>query len=287
MMSFAALLRKDTTESMASVPTVPAAESHVAWPLATPLHVLLLDEQAAGADWLTEVAAHTGWEITLQTADTVDAALQRLQDESFHAIVLVTASPTLCETVSLLRSSGPSEPLAVVVPEELVGLWPDVREAGADELVSHASLTATSFLATICRATERRDLLRDAARGRQSDLNSRDESTSEVLRHLSRLRDLFGDPADTPPTQAVVLYRELIRDLGRSTPPAEADRAFQQLLATPMSVAALVAMHCQVVEELIRGNRVRSLRPWILKTDAALMALLAEIAFRANQSAAA
>jgi DNA-binding NarL/FixJ family response regulator len=287
MMSFAALLRKDTSESMASRPPVPAGEPHVAWPLATPLHVLLLDEQAIGTDWLTEVAAQTGWEITLQTADTVDAALQRLQDESFHAIVLVTASPKLCETVSLLRSSGPSEPIAVLVPDELMASWPDARDAGADELVSLSSLTATSFLATICRANERRDLLRDAARGRQTDLNSRDESTGEVLRHLSRLRDLFGDPAETPPTQALVLYRELLRDLGRSAPPAEADRAFQQLLATPMSVAALVAMHCQVVEELIRGNRVRSLRPWILKTDAALMALLAEIAFRASNATAA
>ncbi len=272
-LSFAGLMQREHPPPAAEAPRLPA-EVLEAWPLAQPFHLLLIDQDPAAAARFEDLARRSGWPLHWERATTLDQATSWLGEQSFHAVVLAVRGADLPTVVEPLRASTPADPLLAVVQESTSLLWPRARACGVDELLGLATLDPLGLLAALARASERRDLLRQAALNRRQDVSSRDDQLHEAQRHLARLRGLCGTTGEGVPTHRLGAYRELLRLLERTEALADPDGSAEHLLPLGLGSGDTVAAHCQAADELLRSGRIRAPRPWLLKADATLIALL-------------
>ena len=167
------------------------------WGLLPPtMRVLYVTTYQRKGAWLAEAfAADSAAEVELHEALGTTAALTRLRDEAYDAI-LVSHEPgelDALEFIEGLRAGGAEEPLIILgsnSEEELAALC---YEVGGDAYVCVGTTTTRTLIWVTARAIERHQLIRDNRRLFQGERQRLQHEHQEADRLLHQQRALIAD----------------------------------------------------------------------------------------------
>jgi CheY-like chemotaxis protein len=282
------------------------------------MRVLFVATAHRKGGWVADAfAAEAAAEIRLHDAVGTTAALARLREEPYDLVLLSHAPDDLdaLDFLRALRAGGSEEPVIVLGDESEQQMSARCFDAGADGYVCVNTITARTLTWIAARAIERHRLLREHRALSQADRHRLRLEQTESRRMLAELRSVVrdvriawqnGDPACTlassgaspdgaggpiPPApapddvqlppQLIAHYRDLLRayvimgsgNLGRDV------AALAELLAAAgVSARQAMAMHLDVLQELVAGLGNRSTRHVMTRADLLLLELTVHLA---------
>ncbi len=215
--------------------------------------------------------------------------------ERIYDAVLIGHDPAefdALEFVEGLRAGGAEEPILLLGAQAESELSAYAYEVGADAYLCLKTTTTRTFLWTLARAIERHRLIAENRRLVQTERNRGQQQQSEAERLLAAQRALVDQcraggnsrPAGKPLAEPLRRhYRELLRAhviMGSGNLSAELAALAGELAAAQASSAEVLALHADVVEELVRGLASRGARHVISRADLLALELLAHLVDR-------
>lgn len=261
------------------------------------LRVLFVTSANQTGQWLTEaLAADSATKVELSTALGTTAALARMRDEAFDA-VLVGHDPGQLdglELVEALRAGGHDEPVVVLGEEAEIELDPHCHEVGADGYLCVHDTTIRNLLWTLARAVQRQQLGRENRRLGQAERNRLRSERQDAQRLLEEQRLLVeqfqaaaghasnstATPSDVP-GEIVSHYRDLLRAyviMGCGHLGPEMQRPAQLMAAAGVTAPQMLDLHVQVLEELLQGLGGRSARHVLNRADLLVLEMTMHLA---------
>ena len=270
------------------------AESSIANVRRTPLgslparlRMLQVSDSARAEDWLAEaLAADRATAVQIEQATGAEAALARLRDEVFDAIVVhhVPGCFDALDLAEAIRGLGVEEPLVVLGDADSVDLAAQVYEIGGDAYLCAASVSTRTLLWTIGRAMEHRSLARENRRLAQCEQNRLCQEQDDARRLLADQRALVQAARQTPVREAPAELREhycqLLRThviMGAGNLGEEIGALAHMLAGARMTAEEALAVHLDALEELIRGLGNRSARHIMTRADLLALDLLCRL----------
>jgi DNA-binding NarL/FixJ family response regulator len=273
------------------------------------MRVLYIANRRRLGGWLVEsFAAQKESEIHLEEATGSSAAMARLREESFHAL-LVAHDQTEIDALELIeayRAGGTFEPILVMGDQSEQEMAVRCYEKGADAYVCVNTVTTEQLLWTIGRAILHHQQVRENRRLRLSEnqrLQREHEEAEMVLRQQRRLiaalppedssfstegvsddssllRKEVPSRTTTPPLPPSLLnhYRELLRTyviMGSGNLSEELRRLSELLVLAGVSASEAMAMHLNALEEMLQGLGARSTRHVMTRADLLILEILA------------
>lgn len=270
------------------------------------LRTLFISGRRRTAGWIAEaLAADRACQITLVERQGAAEGLALLREEAFDVLLLGHEPPELdaLEILACLKASGQERPATVVLgAASEAQLAADCYEAGADAYACLSSTTTRALLWRLARAAERRRLEAENIRldrGRRQRCELEHQEASRLLADQRALLDsIDNDSADDPararrptaalPPQLIVHYRELLRTyviMGSGRLQGEIDRLAGVLAAAGVSPRQAVAMHLDVVEDLLADLGSRGARHVLNRADLLVLELSVRLAEAYRQQA--
>ncbi|MBI1901462.1 MAG: hypothetical protein HYS13_10175 [Planctomycetia bacterium] len=294
-----------------------AADSDPAAPddLPPQMRVLFVSTAHRKGGWVADAfAAEAAAEIRLDDAVGTTNALARLREEAYDLVLLRHDPDDLdaLEFLRALRAGGNEEPVIVLGDESEQQMSARCFDAAADGYVCVNTITTRTLTWIAARAIERHRLVREHRALSQADRHRLRLEHSESRRMLAELRSVVrdvrvasqpGDPvcnlassatptadaAQLPPSpddvqlppQLIAHYGDLLRayvimgsgNLGRDV------AALAELLAAAgVSGRQAMAMHLDVLQELVAGLGNRSTRHVMTRADLLLLELTVHLA---------
>jgi DNA-binding response OmpR family regulator len=253
------------------------------------VRVLYVATPARGGGWLADAfAADSASQVVLEEAAGMAAAVTRLGDEVFDAVLIHHQPPELdaLELCEGYRAGGAEEPLVVLgnAGEHEMAVW--CYEAGADGYLCLATATTRHLLWVVARAVERHRLVRASARLQQAEQQRLLREQDEAKRILQQQRAVIvqGEPSSAPiafPPELVDHYRELLRTcviMGSGSPGAELRQLADVLVTAGLSARQAMDLHLQVTAEMVQGLGPRSSRHVLTRADLLALELAASLA---------
>lgn len=272
------------------------------------LRVLYVASNHRTGAWLAEAfASDPAAEVVLEEAAGATAALTRMRDEVFDAL-LVSHEPGKVEALDLveaLRTGGNDEPLIVLGTASEQELAPLCFEAGADAYVCVHTTTTRTLYWHLARGLERTHLLRDNRRLSEGERHRLELEHQETQRLLVEQRTLLKDlealagvesdhlaPTDAPlrpaagaatplPPRLLQHYRELLRHyviMGSGNLATEMGALAELLAAAGFTAPRTMELHLAVVEEMVHGLGSRSARHVLTRADLLIVEILIQLA---------
>ncbi|TWU30094.1 response regulator transcription factor [Bythopirellula polymerisocia] len=281
------------------------------------MKVLHVTSRHRNGDWLAEAfAADSATQIMLEEVVGATAALIRLRDEVFDAVIVSHEPPVLdaLDLVEGLRGGGHEEPMILLgsqPPQELDALC---YEVGADDYCCVAETTVRGLLWKFARAIQRHQLQRENRRLVQADRQRLKQEHLEAQRLLEQQRLLITDlevlknptssstPADELPEiddclakaasskikapldlseSLVTHYRELLRTyviMGVGNLASEMAELCELLATSEVSAQRALHLHVTVLEELVQGLGARSARHVMNRADLLVLEVMGYLA---------
>jgi len=293
--------------------------SSTPWGLLPPrMSVLFVTAPRRTGAWLAEAFANdSACDVRLEEAAGAAAALQRLRERSFDAL-LIGHEPGEFDALELLdaaRAGGSEEPAVVLgLPseEELAAVC---FEAGADAYLCVGTATTRTLLWVVARATERHALIRENRRLTQAQRHWQQREQREAAQLLTDQRGLLRDVESASDAaldggdlaasggvmaafgqrvsqgQAAIAwdeaikkhYRELLRAhvmMGTGNLSDEMEALATRLADAGISAPQAMQLHLQILEELVRGLGSRSARHVMSRADLLVLEVLVQLAER-------
>ena len=192
------------------------------------------------------------------------------------------------EFVEGLRAGGAEEPIIILGAESEAEMSALCYEVGADAYLCLQTATTRTFLWTLARAVERHQLIGENRRLAQTERNRGQQEQGEAERLLAAQRVLVENcrRSDAAPNAALpdalrTHYRELLRAhviMGSGNLSAEMAALAAGLAESDVLPVEILALHVEVVEELVRGLGSRSVRHVMTRADLLILELLADLA---------
>jgi hypothetical protein len=231
-----------------------------------------------------------GW---LAEAFAADSATQVLLEEVVgQAALLVSHEPGEIDALDLIegyRAGGAEEPIVVLGAQSEPEMAILCYEVGADGYVCvHASSTR-NLIWVVARAVQRHELIDENRRFHQAEQSRLQRENDEARRLLQEQwalvveRDAGSETADARgvstetrpdvmafPPELIAHYRELLRTyvmMGSGNLSDELRRLAEVLVGVGLSAQQTVALHLQVVEEMVHGLGARSSRHAMTRAD--------------------
>lgn len=278
------------------------------------LKVLYVAARAGAGAWLAQAFAADGaTHIVLEEVLGAQAALARVRDEAFDAILASHEPPTLdaVELVAAFRAGGGEEPFLILGndPPQLIDAV--CYEAGADDYSCVAEATVRGLLWKFARALRRFALVRENRRlveGERQRLRQEHHEAERLLaeqrRLLADLRTLTDDEVETPenlplraatrrdprcgdharlelPAELAHHYRELLRAyviMGAGNLSREMTALAELLVASGVSAEQAIELHVGVLENLVSSLGNRSARHVMNRADLLALEVLGHLA---------
>jgi DNA-binding response OmpR family regulator len=267
--------------------------------------------------WLAEAfAADSASEVILEETIGVTAAIARLRDEIFDAVLISHEPPELdaLEFIQGLRAGGGDEPIVVLGiagEQEMTAL---AFEVGADAYLCVNTTTVRTLLWSAARAIERHQLLRDNRRLIQAERQRLHYEHQEADRLLAQQRSLISDlellvtgPANVAsnaeaesnvsqpapplrrraedllelPEKLVTHYAELLRAyviMGSGNLTIEMNTLADLLATAGVTPQQTMLLHLEVLEQLIHGLGSRSARHVMSRADLLVLEVMVHLA---------
>ena len=265
------------------------------------LKALYISTVSREGAWLAEAfAADSAAEILLEEVTGQAAGVERLREEVFDAI-LVSHEPDELDALDLIegyRTGGAEEPIIVLGTPAEAEMAVLCYEAGADGYVCVDSCTTRHLIWVVALAVQKRQLINENRRHRQSELSrrstraGRSPAASEgTVRGGRGFPGRGADcqlPHDVPlPSELRAHYRELLRTyviMGSGNLAEELRRLARLLIAGGISARQTAQLHLAVVGEMIQGLGARSGRHVMTRADLLLLEVMMHLGEGYRQS---
>ncbi len=254
--------------------------------------------------WLADAfAADSAVEVLLEEAIGSAAALGRLRDEVFDA-VLVSHEPDELDALDLIegyRTGGADEPIVVLGVQSEQEMAALCSEVGADGYVCIHSTTTRNLIWMVARAMQRHQLIRETQHLKHAEQTRLQREHDEATRLI---QEQWGALEETPsaaepaaqaagpaagvrqwriplPAELIAHYRELLRVyviMGSGNLSYELRRLAEMLVVAGVTARQTMQLHLQVLEELIHGLGARSTRHVMTRADLLALELLMHLA---------
>ena len=265
-----------------------AAGSSVPWGLMpAALRVLYITTRSRTGGWLAEAfAADSAAEILLDQVIGSAAALTRLRDEPFDAI-LVSHEPGELDALALIeayRAGGADEPIIVLGTQSDQEMAVLCYEVGADSYVCVNTATTRNLIWMVARAVQRHQLSRENRRLNHAERTRLQREHEEAERLLEQQRSLCAERRGKPlelPRELVAHYRELLRTyviMGSGNLACELEQLAGLLVSVGLTARQAMELHLTVLEELLHGLGTRSTRHVMTRADLLAMELMLHLA---------
>ncbi len=244
------------------------------------MKVLYVTTPQRTGGWLAEAfAADSASLIRLEEALGVTAALARLRDEVFDALLISHEPDELdaLEMIEGLRAGGSEEPMIVLGTLPQQEMDPLAYEVGADAYCPVNAATTRSLIWMVARAVERSHLIRENRSLRQADTQRLRHEQNEAHRLLAQQKSLVqstdddSEPDGAPLSDGLVTrYREMLRTyiiMGAGNLSDEMSALTELLAAAGVTSQRAMQMHLHVLEESIAGLGNRSARHVMNRAD--------------------
>lgn len=243
-------------------------------------------------------------EPSFKWVSTAAETLTLLNDESFDGIVIGGQS-TVTESLALvraIRAAGCDDPIVLIVSAANDTDWVETQRAGVELLITPRGWESRALVATIKRAMDRVQLVRDNHRLSTADrrrlLRERDEADYLLdqqrqiiheLEHLARLDNSIESPLDGSPSPWQVssrpelppqlddYYQELLRTyviMGSGNLGGEIAKLAELLAIAGFSPRQALELHLVRVEQLVNGLGNRSTRHVMARADLLALELM-------------
>ena len=246
------------------------------------------------AAWLADaLAADSASQVILDEAVGASTGLAALGERIYDAILVGHTPGELdaIEFVEGLRAGGAEEPIIILGEDDEAELSALSYEVGADAYLCLQTATTRTFLWTLARAVERHQLIGENRRLAQTERNRGQQEQGEAERLLAAQRGLIGNSSRAASSasalQSAALpealrthYRELLRAhviMGSGTLGGNG-RLARALAGARVPAADILALHVEVVEDLVRSLGSRGARHIISRADLLILELLANLA---------
>jgi DNA-binding response OmpR family regulator len=256
------------------------------------LRALYIAAPPRTAAWLAEaLAADRASHVELDEAAGAAAGLAALGERIYDA-VLVDHEPGALDALELvegLRAGGAEEPILILGCGSEADTAALCYEVGADAYLCRKSTTIRTFLWTLARAVERHQLIGENRHLAQTERNRGQQDQRDAERLLAAQRGLVDQcrratgkgPAEVLPEALRTHYRELVRAhviMGSGNLSAEIAALAGALAEDGIGAAEILALHVDVVAELLRGLGSRGARHVMSRADLLILELLAGLA---------
>ncbi len=247
------------------------------------MRALFVSSESQDNRWLSEAfAADCASVVALEEAMGAEAALARLRDEVFDAIVLrhipgLLDALELCEAI---RELGVEEPVLVLGDDDAGDFATLVYEIGGDAYLCTPTTSTRTLLWTLSRAMERRTLMRENRRLVEGERYRLRHEQEDAVRLLADQRALIREQCHLT-DDLKTHYRELLRThviMGAGNLREEIKSLALNLAGGQMSADAALGLHLETLEELIRGLGNRSARHVMARADLLALDLLSRLA---------
>jgi DNA-binding NarL/FixJ family response regulator len=274
------------------------------------LRVLYITTSKRPGAWLAEaLASDSGSQVLLEEAKGSVAGLARLRDEAFDAILIshVPGELDALELIAGYRAGGAEEPILVLGDQSEQEMAALCYEAGADGYVCIHTTTVRTLIWMVARAVQRHQIFRENRRLCQAERRRLQQEREEAEHLLTQQRKILADlyhlhqldgpaasaeaacseagPSCLPPldlpAELVQHYRDLLRTyviMGTGNLAKELSRLAELLILAGVSARALLQLHTQVLEEMLRGLGSRSTRHVITRADLLALEMLLYLA---------
>jgi DNA-binding response OmpR family regulator len=251
------------------------------------LKVLYISTASRTGAWLAEAfAADSAAEILLEEATGQAAGVERLRDEVYDAI-LVSHEPGELDALDLIegyRTGGADEPIVVLgIPAE-AEMAVLCYEAGADGYVCVDACTTRHLIWVVALAVQKRQLVQENRRLRQSEqsrLQREQDEARRLLEEQCAAVEAFRAAGQIVnlqlPAELTAHYRELLRTyviMGSGNLADELRQLSRILVAGGISARQTAELHLTVVAEMIHGLGARSGRHVMTRADLLLLEVM-------------
>ena len=254
-----------------------------------------------GHGWLGQaLASDTASEVEIVEERGTSAAAKRLCDESFD-IVFVSHEPPDPDAVvfsEAVRASGAQHAILVLGTSPEQAMAELCYEADADGYLCVETATPRTLLWVAARAMTFRGLLAEHRCLQEAEQHRRSLERQEVRRILADQRGLItaaaaavrhdarqlADPtaeAASTPRKISDSYRELLRTyviMGSGNLRVEMNALVDRLVAEDWSAAETMAMHLEILEEMLQGLGTRSGRHVLNRAETLILETLVRLA---------
>lgn len=264
------------------------------------MRVLYIATQGRTGGWLAEaLAADSASQVVLEEAVGSVAAMARLRDETFDA-VLVSHEPDELDALELIegyRAGGANDPIVVLGTQSEQETASLCYEVGADGYVCVHTATTRNLIWIVARAIQRHKLLSENHRLNVAEQIRLQREHDEAEHLLGEQRALLGDlealrgnrrsqhtQASVEkflPSELIAHYRELLRTyviMGTGNLAGELRRLAELLVSAGLTSRQTMQLHLHVLEELIRGLGERSARHVMTRADLLVMEVMIHLA---------
>jgi DNA-binding NarL/FixJ family response regulator len=270
------------------------------------MRVLFVTGERRTGSWLAEAfAADSASKVRLEEAPGATAAMARLRDDAFDAVLISHGADDLdaLEFLDALRAgSSEEQPVVVLGAQSEQEMAPLCYEAGADAYVCVHASTTRALLWQVARAIERHRLHAENRRLQQACRQRIEQEQDEAARLLAQQRGLIAEgtnapPRDPPagdaphraaadstppfPESLVAHYRELLRAyvvMGSGNLAADMDTLSDLLATVGLSARQAMLLHLNVLEEMVAGLGSRSARHVMNRADLLILEVMMNLA---------
>ncbi len=273
--------------------------------LPTRMRVLYVTTHRRTGAWLAEaLAADSASKVLLEESVGTVAALARLRDEAFDAI-LVSPEPDELDALELIegyRAGGADDPIVVLGMQSEQEMAVLCYEVGADAYVCIHTTTTRNLIWVAARAIQRHQLVRQNHHLAQAEqtrlLREHDEAGRLLQQQRALLTGLDGvrrgdettlaqgtcDDAQLAvdlPEPLIAHYRELLRTyviMGSGNLACELKRLAELLVSARLTARQAMQLHLKVLEELVHGLGARSTRHVMTRADLLVLEVMVHLA---------
>lgn len=274
----------DLQELAQAPPAVSAA-----WQRLPPhMRVLYIATRQRTGGWLAEAfAADSASRVALEQVVGSAAGVARLRDELFDA-VLVSHEPGELDALDLIegyRAGGADEPIIVLGMQSEQEMAALCFEVGADGYLCVHTTTTRNLIWVVARAIQRMHVIRENQRFTLAEKTRLQRERDEADRLLEQQRSLLHrscvcgklPAADAEslaperlPMELTTHYQELLRAyviMGSGNLADELRCLAELLVNAGLTPRQMLALHLNVLEELIQGLGARSARHVMNRAD--------------------
>jgi hypothetical protein len=279
---------------------------------ALPAQLRLLCVSTAEPSWTVLALLldkHGCHEPQFRWCETGAQALSLLREETFDCLIVYDTAPApggtsrglgIAPFLRAVAAGGSVEPILVVTPRADDDWLLQLAGYDCEVLVADQGWQSHALPVWIGRAVERSHVARENQRlsnaDRRRHVRERDETEQlieqqrQIINAALRSSAFIDDPADAPasaeglaerlPEQVITYYQELLRTyvmMGSGSLTDEIRKLAQLFVMAGVSPRAVLRVHLERVEGLIRGLGSRSSRHVMVRADILAMELMIQV----------